>query len=47
MADVKSDIRPTGWDPKCGIVPSRSGLLPSQRTLIDFLAEEFGQSDMA
>ena len=40
-----------GWEPKCGIVhaifPSRRGLLPSVRTLIDFLAEEFGQSDMA
>ncbi|MCP1649652.1 LysR substrate-binding domain-containing protein [Pseudomonas nitroreducens] len=40
-----------GWWPKCGIVhaifPSRRGLLPSVRTLIDFLAEEFIQSDMA
>lgn len=40
-----------GWEPKCGIVhaifPSRRGLLPSVRTLIDFLAEEFVQSDMA
>ena len=40
-----------GWAPKCGIVhaifPSRRGLLPSVRTLIDFLAEEFSQSDMA
>ncbi|UCJ16232.1 LysR family transcriptional regulator [Pseudomonas sp. MM211] len=40
-----------GWEPKCGIVhaifPSRRGLLPSVRTLIDFLAEEFRQSDMA
>ncbi|QRY77899.1 LysR family transcriptional regulator [Pseudomonas sp. PDNC002] len=40
-----------GWTPKCGIVhaifPSRRGLLPSVRTLIDFLAEEFIQSDMA
>lgn len=40
-----------GWTPKCGIVhaifPSRRGLLPSVRTLIDFLAEEFSQSDMA
>ncbi|MCE4070521.1 MULTISPECIES: LysR substrate-binding domain-containing protein [Pseudomonas] len=39
-----------GWSPKCGIVhaifPSRRGLLPSVRTLIDFLAEEFGESDM-
>lgn len=40
-----------GWEPKCGIVhaifPSRRGLLPSVRTLIDFLAEEFRESDMA
>ncbi|MDN6860325.1 LysR substrate-binding domain-containing protein [Pseudomonas sp. CAN2814] len=40
-----------GWWPKCGIVhaifPSRRGLLPSVRTLIDFLAEEFQSSDMA
>lgn len=40
-----------GWTPKCGIVhaifPSRRGLLPSVRTLIDFLADEFSQSDMA
>lgn len=40
-----------GWSPKCGIVhaifPSRRGLLPSVRTLIDFLGEEFVQSDMA
>lgn len=40
-----------GWWPKCGIVhaifPSRRGLLPSVRTLIDFLAEEFNSSDMA
>ncbi|WP_175363736.1 LysR family transcriptional regulator [Pseudomonas corrugata] len=40
-----------GWAPKCGIVhaifASRRGLLPSVRTLIDFLAEEFSQSDMA
>lgn len=40
-----------GWSPKCGIVhaifPSRRGLLPSVRTLIDFLAEEFSNSDMA
>ena len=40
-----------GWWPKCGIVhaifPSRRGLLPSVRTLIDFLAEEFNRSDMA
>ncbi|KAF1068329.1 MAG: HTH-type transcriptional regulator DmlR [Pseudomonas citronellolis] len=40
-----------GWTPKCGIVhaifPSRRGLLPSVRALIDFLAEEFRQSDIA
>ncbi|BBP62905.1 LysR family transcriptional regulator [Pseudomonas sp. Cab53] len=40
-----------GWTPKCGIVhaifASRRGLLPSVRTLIDFLAEEFSRSDMA
>ncbi|MEK1908033.1 MAG: LysR family transcriptional regulator [Pseudomonas sp.] len=40
-----------GWAPKCGIVhaifPSRRGLLPSVRTLIDFLGEEFRLSDMA
>ena len=40
-----------GWTPKCGIVhaifPSRRGLLPSVRTLIDFLGEEFSHSDMA
>lgn len=40
-----------GWTPKCGIVhaifASRRGLLPSVRTLIDFLAEEFSHSDMA
>ncbi|MNW10355.1 LysR substrate binding domain protein [compost metagenome] len=40
-----------GWAPKCGIVhaifPSRRGLLPSVRTLIDFLGEEFSQSDIA
>ncbi|RFQ39786.1 LysR family transcriptional regulator [Pseudomonas sp. ATCC 13867] len=40
-----------GWTPRCGIVhaifPSRRGLLPSVRTLIDFLAEEFSRSDMA
>lgn len=40
-----------GWTPKCGIVhaifPSRRGLLPSVRALIDFLGEEFSQSDMA
>jgi len=40
-----------GWAPKSGIVhaifPSRRGLLPSVRTLLDFLAEEFSHSDMA
>lgn len=40
-----------GWAPNCGIVhaifASRRGLLPSVRTLIDFLAEEFSRSDMA
>lgn len=38
------------WAPRTGIVhavfPSRRGLLPSVRTLIDFLAEEFKGSDM-
>jgi DNA-binding transcriptional LysR family regulator len=29
------------------IFPSRRGLLPSVRALIDFLGEEFSQSDMA
>jgi DNA-binding transcriptional LysR family regulator len=40
-----------GWSPKSGIIhaifPSRRGLLPSVRTLIDFLAEEFSRSDIA
>ena len=40
-----------GWEPKCGIIhaifPSRRGLLPSVRTLIDFLAEEFNHADIA
>ncbi|MGH8462739.1 MAG: LysR substrate-binding domain-containing protein, partial [Pseudomonas sp.] len=40
-----------GWHPRCGIVhaifPSRRGLLPSVRSLIDHLAEEFAVSDMA
>ncbi|MFJ2482011.1 LysR substrate-binding domain-containing protein [Pseudomonas sp. NPDC087598] len=40
-----------GWAPKCGVVhaifPSRRGLLPSVRTLIDFLGEEFAHSDIA
>ena len=39
-----------GWAPRTGIVhavfPSRRGLLPSVRALIDFLGVEFGQSDM-
>ncbi|GLZ88297.1 LysR family transcriptional regulator [Metapseudomonas resinovorans] len=39
-----------GWAPRTGIVhavfPSRRGLLPSVRTLIDFLAEEFKESGM-
>ncbi|NER61818.1 LysR family transcriptional regulator [Pseudomonas sp. MAFF212428] len=39
------------WHPRCGIVhaifPSRRGLLPSVRSLIDHLAEEFAASDMA
>jgi hypothetical protein len=40
-----------GWAPKCGIVhaifPTRRGLLPSVRSLIDFLGKEFSQSDIA
>jgi len=40
-----------GWQPRSGIVhaifPSRRGLLPSVRALIDHLAEEFAVSDMA
>ena len=40
-----------GWAPKSGIIhaifPSRRGLLPSVRTLIDFLGEEFSHSDIA
>jgi len=40
-----------GWVPKSGIIhaifPSRRGLLPSVRTLIDFLGEEFSRSDIA
>ena len=40
-----------GWAPKCGIVhaifPSRRGLLPSVRSLIDFLGEEFTHADIA
>ncbi|WP_085726790.1 LysR family transcriptional regulator [Pseudomonas sp. R37(2017)] len=40
-----------GWTPKSGIIhaifPSRRGLLPSVRTLIDFLGEEFSRSDIA
>ena len=39
-----------GWHPRSGIVhaifPSRRGLLPSVRSLIDFLAEEFDSSDI-
>ncbi len=38
------------WTPKSGVVhavfPSRRGLLPSVRTLIDFLAQEFSHSDV-
>jgi len=40
-----------GWHPRCGIVhaifPSRRGLLPSVRALLDHLAEEFAACDMA
>ncbi|VVM70506.1 LysR family transcriptional regulator [Pseudomonas fluorescens] len=40
-----------GWTPKSGVIhaifPSRRGLLPSVRTLIDFLGEEFSRSDIA
>jgi DNA-binding transcriptional LysR family regulator len=36
------------WAPKAGIIhaafPSRRGLLPSVRALLDFLAREFAQS---
>ncbi|MDR3096029.1 MAG: LysR family transcriptional regulator, partial [Paraburkholderia sp.] len=39
------------WQPKSGIVhavfPSRRGLLPSVRKLIDFLAQRFGQIEEA
>ncbi|WP_207886556.1 LysR family transcriptional regulator [Pseudomonas sp. 30_B] len=39
------------WSPRTGVVhavfPSRRGLLPSVRALLDFLAEEFERSDMA
>lgn len=39
------------WAPRTGIVhavfPSRRGLLPSVRALIDYLAEEFARSDMS
>ncbi|EJN31493.1 transcriptional regulator [Pseudomonas sp. GM78] len=39
-----------GWAPKSGVIhaifPSRRGLLPSVRTLIDFLGEEFSLSDI-
>ena len=38
------DVVP-GWRPRCGIVhavfPSRRGLLPAVRELLDFLAQEF------
>jgi DNA-binding transcriptional LysR family regulator len=38
-----------GWSPKLGIVhavfPTRRGLLPAVRALIDFLAERLGQAD--
>ncbi|MCY1281070.1 HTH-type transcriptional regulator DmlR [compost metagenome] len=38
------------WRPRAGLVhavfPSRRGLLPSVRALIDFLGEEFARSDM-
>ncbi|CAD5108923.1 HTH-type transcriptional regulator DmlR [Pseudomonas carbonaria] len=38
------------WRPRTGLVhaafPSRRGLLPSVRQLLDFLAEEFARSDM-
>lgn len=38
------------WRPRAGLVhavfPSRRGLLPSVRSLLDFLAEEFSRSDM-
>ncbi|MBM7062909.1 LysR family transcriptional regulator [Pseudomonas sp. UL073] len=38
------------WRPRTGLVhavfPSRRGLLPSVRALIDFLADEFSRSDM-
>ncbi|MCY1561900.1 hypothetical protein D9M68_992190 [compost metagenome] len=39
------------WAPRTGLVhavfPSRRGLLPSVRALLDFLEEEFRVSDMA
>lgn len=39
------------WAPRTGVVhavfPSRRGLLPSVRTLLDFLGEEFERSDMS
>ncbi len=39
------------WAPRTGVVhavfPSRRGLLPSVRTLLDFLGEEFEKSDMS
>jgi DNA-binding transcriptional LysR family regulator len=40
-----------GWAPRSGVIhaifPSRRGLLPSVRSLIDFLGEEFSRSDIA
>jgi DNA-binding transcriptional LysR family regulator len=44
------DLVPS-WAPKSGVIhaifPSRRGLLPSVRTLIDFLGEEFNHADIA
>jgi DNA-binding transcriptional LysR family regulator len=47
--DIKAgrliDLLPPGWAPRAGIIhaafPSRRGLLPSVRTLLDFLAKEY------
>ena len=40
-----------GWAPQCGVIhavfPSRRGLLPAVRRLIDFLAERFARIDEA
>ncbi|PCE32361.1 LysR family transcriptional regulator [Burkholderia ubonensis] len=40
-----------GWSPKSGVIhavfPSRRGLLPSVRSLLDFLAERFAEVDEA